>query len=200
VTLAERQFALLRRMASLDPPPCFMGGYAKEALIAGTITRPHEDFDWLLERRDSDLRLAQAEELGFSGLQTIGEAAPGDPFYLVGESGDLKLELGICDEEDGALWMKVHRLFFDVGGRPAPAGWRARLPDGTFDHEPVAIDGVEIRVASPLALYQMEIAIAERGSFGELPERHKETSRLLRERFFPGRSETELAPHVEPLA
>jgi hypothetical protein len=49
-SLAEKQLDLLRRMASLDPPPCFMGGYAEDALLAGAVTRPHEDIDWLLPR------------------------------------------------------------------------------------------------------------------------------------------------------
>jgi hypothetical protein len=194
VTLAERQLEMLRRMAALDPPPWFMGGYAKEALLSGAVTRPHEDFDWLLIRGELELRLEQAEELGFSDWSTIGEAAPGEPFYAASEADDLKLELGICDEEDGALWMKVHALSF--GG---PAGWRARLPDDTFQWPPVDLDGIAIRVASPLALCQMEVAIAARGSFGELSASHRDLTRRLRERFLPGLAEAALEPHVERL-
>jgi hypothetical protein len=139
VTLAERQLEMLRRMAALDPPPWFMGGYAKEALLAGAVTRPHEDFDWLLTRGELELRLEQAGELGFSDWSTIGEAAP------------------------------------------------------------VELDGIAIRVASPLALCQMEVAIAARGSFGELSARHRETTRRLRERFLPDLDEAALEPHVERL-
>ncbi len=64
-------------------------------------------------------------------------------------------DLGIADEEDSGLWMKIHRLSFEIGGQQAPAGYRARMPGDTFDHPPVQIEGVTIRVASPLALYQM---------------------------------------------
>jgi hypothetical protein len=194
VSIAQRQLEMLRRMAALRPAPCFMGGYAKEALLAGAVTCPQEDFDWLLPRSEYDLRLAQARELGFGGFETIGEAAPDEPFYLASEAGDLKLELGICDAEDGGLWMKVHALSFD-----APADWRARLPGDTFAWPPVEIDGIRIRVASPLALYQMEVAIAGQGSFGELAERHRETTRELRQRFFPERSDAAIAPRVERL-
>jgi hypothetical protein len=186
-------------MASLDPPPCFMGGYAEDALVAGAVTRPHGDLDWIFPRRELDLRLAQAEQLKFSGFSTQGEAAPGVPFYLQAEAGEVQLDLGVADEEDGWVWMKVHRLLFEVDGQEAPAGYRARLADDTFDHPPVALEGVEIRTASPLALYQVRIAIAGRGSFGQLPDRQRESSRLLREKFFPGRPAADIEPLVEPL-
>jgi hypothetical protein len=46
-SLAEAQFALLERIAAPDPVPCLIGGYAEDALLAGCVTRPHEDIDWL---------------------------------------------------------------------------------------------------------------------------------------------------------
>jgi hypothetical protein len=55
-SVAEQQLELLRRMAELDPAPCIFGGYAEDALLAGTVTRPHEDVDWLLPRREFELR------------------------------------------------------------------------------------------------------------------------------------------------
>lgn len=188
---------MLRRMASLDPVPCFMGGYAEDALLAGSVTRPHGDFDWLLPRSELELRRAQAERLGFSEFETWGEAAPGVPFYLFTQNGDLKLEIGIADEEDGALWLKIHRLFFQVGGQEPPAGYRVLMPEDTFDYAPVEIDGLTIRVASPLALYRLRVSIASQGSFGELSDRQRESSRLLREKLLGNRSESELAPQVE---
>jgi len=175
-----------------------MGGYAEDALLAGSVTRPHGDFDWLLPRSELELRQAQAERLGFSGFDTWGEAAPGVPFYLFTQTGDLKLEIGIADEEDGALWVKIHRLFFQIGDQEPPAGYRVRMPDDTFDHPPVDIDDVTIRVASPLALYRLRVSIASQGSFGELSDRQRESSRLLREKLLADRSESELAPQLEP--
>jgi hypothetical protein len=80
-SLAEQQLGLLKRMANLDPPPCVMGGYAEDALLAGTVTRPHEDVDWLLPRHELQLRLSQAGQLGFAEFETWGEAAPSEPFY-----------------------------------------------------------------------------------------------------------------------
>jgi hypothetical protein len=64
MTLADRQLEMLRRMAALDPPPVFMGGFAEDARAAGTVTRPHEDLDWVFPRGELELRRAQAERLG----------------------------------------------------------------------------------------------------------------------------------------
>ena len=191
-SVAEQQLEFLRQGAALDPPPFIMGGYAEEALLAGTVTRPHEDVDWLLPRSQLELRLAQARHSASRSSRPGVRLRPGEPFYLFGQQGELRLDLGIADEADGALLVKVHRLSFDVGGREAPAGYQVHLPPDTFAHPPVEIDGVAIRAASPLCLYQMRVGIASRGSFGELFERQRESLRRLREAFFPDRSETEL--------
>ena len=176
-----------------------MGGFAEDALLAGAVTRPHEDVDWLLPRREMDLRLEQAAKLGFEGFETWGEAAPGVPFYLFGQQDDLRLDLGIADEEDGETWVKVHRLFFEVDGGEAAAGYRALLPADTFDYPAVELDGVAVHPASPLALYQLRAGIASQGSFGPLSERQLSSMAQLRERFFPDRSTADLEPRVEPL-
>jgi hypothetical protein len=187
-----KDLELVRRMAALDPAPVFMGGYAKEALLHGGLTRPHEDFDWLLPRSEAAVRIEQAESLGFGGWQTIGEAAPGEPFYMAGEGGGHKLELGICDEDGGRLWVKVHALAFD-----GATGFRAALPDDTFRHPSVELDGVAIRVASPRALIQIELALEP--AFGAVSERHRATTRELRDRFLPEVPEADLAPLRESI-
>ena len=128
VSLAEAQFGLLERCAALDPPPPLIVG-SPGSLLARSVTRPHEDVDWLFPRRDLGLRLAQAADLGFEAFETWGEAAPGEPFYLYGENGALRLDLGVADEIDGRHVVKVHRLFFAIDGREAPAGYRFALPD-----------------------------------------------------------------------
>jgi hypothetical protein len=107
-----KDLELVRRMAALDPAPVFMGGYAKEALLHGGLTRPHEDFDWLLPRSEAAARIEQAKSLGFGGWQTVGEAAPGEPFYMAGEGGGHKLELGICDKDGGRLTTRELRERF----------------------------------------------------------------------------------------
>ena len=200
MTLAERQLETLQRMAALDPPPVFMGGYAEDALVAGTVTRPHEDLDWIFPRRELERRRAQAEELGFTGFETWGEAAPGEPFYVYSwRPDDVRLDLGVADEENGELWVRVYKLYFEVDGKEAPAGFRVRLPDDTFEHAPVEIEGIPMHTVSPLALYQLRVGIAGRGAFGALSEKQVAAAGRLRETFFPDRSEKELAPIVESL-
>lgn len=186
-------------MESFDPPVRLIGGYAEDALIAGSVMRPHVDLDWLFPRGELELRLAQARELGFTEFAVRGESAPGHPFYLYGESDGLELELGIVDEEHARLWMKIARLAFEVDGRPAAAGYRIELPGDTFQHPPVQLDGITVWPASPLALYQMRAGIATQGSFGKLGEKQLRSMRELKARFFPDRSDSELMPRVEPL-
>jgi hypothetical protein len=43
-SLTARQLDLIAKLAALDPPPWFIGGYAEDALLAGAVTRPHENW------------------------------------------------------------------------------------------------------------------------------------------------------------
>ena len=141
--------------------------------------------------------MAQAHALGFTEFETVGEAAPGQPFYMFSQLGDLLIDLGIGDEIDGRNWACVHRLAFDLDGAPAPAEYRIALPDDTYQYPPVTIEGIPVRVASPLALYQLRAGFAARGSFGPLSERQQAVARHLREAFFPDQPATELAPEIQ---
>jgi Aminoglycoside-2''-adenylyltransferase len=199
IDIAKRQLDLIAKLAALEPAVSFMGGYAEDAVLAGRVTRPHEDIDLIFPRDQQELRLAQLAELGFTGWETWSEAAPGVPFYLFCQNGDLKIDLGITDEADGKIWMRVHQLAFTVGGEEAPAGYQLRLPDDLFDHPPAELDGIAIKPISPLAMYQIRAGVAQRNSFGPLSERHRATLAQLRERFFPDRPEEELLPPSEPL-
>jgi hypothetical protein len=198
--LTDRQLELIAKLAALEPTLSFMGGYAEDALLAGRVTREHEDVDVTFPRHEQELRFAQLAELGFANWETWGEAAPGVPFYLFGQSGELRLDLGVCDEENGKHWMRVHKLSFTVAGEEAPAGYQLQLPDDLFDHPPVELEGIAIKPICPLALYQIRAGVAERNSFGPLSNRHLVTLAQLRERFFPDRSEGELLPPSEPLS
>ena len=196
VDLARRQLDLLARISELEPPVSLMGGFAEDALLDGVVTRPHEDIDLLFARRDHELRMSQLTELGFTDWAIQGEAEPGMPFYLFGQNGDLKVDLGIADEIDGGIWVRVHKLAFSVGGGEAPAQYRFKLPDDIFDHPTVELEGIPIKPIQPLGLYQIRAGIARRGSFGPLSERHQATLTRLRETFFPGLSEQELLPET----
>jgi hypothetical protein len=197
--LTDRQLELIAKLAALEPTLTFMGGYAEDALLAGRVARRHEDVDVVFARSEQELRLAQLAELGFANWETIGEAAPGVPFYLAGQDGELRLDLGVADEQDGKHWMRVHKLSFTVAGEEASAGYQLRMPDDMFAQPLVELEGIAIKPLSPLALYQMRAGVAKRNSFGPLSERHLLTLARLREQFFPDRSEEELLPLSEPL-
>jgi hypothetical protein len=197
--LTDGQLELIAKLAALEPTLSFMGGFAEDALLAGRVTREHEDIDVTFPRSEQGLRLAQLAELGFGDWETWGEAAPGVPFYLLGKNGELRLDLGIADEQDGKHWMRVHKLSFSVAGKEAPAGYQLQLPEDLFDQPLVELEGIAIKPISPLALYQMRAGVAERNSFGPLSERHLLTLAQLRECFFPDRSEAELLPPCESL-
>jgi hypothetical protein len=197
--LAKRQLDLIAKLAGLEPPLSFMGGYAEDAVLTGTVTRPHEDIDLIFPRGEHELRLAQLADLGFAKWETWGEAAPGVPFYLFGQNGDLKIDLGVIDEADGRFWMRVHRLAFTVGGEEAPAGYQLRLPDDLFDQPLVELAGIAMKPIPPLALYQMRAGVAHRNSFGPMSAQQLATLAQLRERFFPNRPEEELLPPSEAL-
>jgi hypothetical protein len=197
--LTLRQLDLLRSMAELEQPPCVFGGYAEDALLAGTVTRVHLDVDWLVPRHELEERLSQARALGFSEFQTWGESAPGEPFYLFAKNGDLSIDIGVTDEADGQLHGRVWKLAFEIDGQPAPAGYQFEMPEDTYTHPLAQLDGIKVRVASPLALYQLRAAIAAKGSFGALSAMQQANLRRLRKRFFPGSAEVELVPRIEPL-
>ena len=197
--LTRRQLQLIANLAALEPTLAFMGGYAEDALLAGRVTREHEDVDVIFPRSEQRLRIAQLAELGFGNWETWGEAAPGVPFYLFGHNGELKLDLGVADEQDGKHWMRVHRLSFTVAGEEAPAGYQLQMPDDLFDQPLVELEGLQIKPVCPLALYQIRAGVAARNSFGPLSERQVATMAQLRDRFFPDRSESELMPPSEPL-
>ena len=186
-------------MAEFDSPPFVFGGYAEDALLAGTVTREHLDIDWLVPRGELELRLEQAQALGFTAFETWGESAPGEPFYLFSKNGDLSIDIGISDEADGQLRGRIWKLAFEIEGRPAPAGYQFDLPSDTYTYPVASLDGIAIRVVSPLALYQLRAAIAAKGSFGPLSERQQASLDNLRETFFPEVEEDGLAPRIHPL-
>lgn len=197
--LAARQLDLIRAVAAFEDAPLLIGGYAEDAVLAGRVTRAHQDVDWLLPRSELTHRLTQFRRLGFDEFETWGEAAPGEPFYLYARNGDLGIDLGVSDEVGGRHVIRVHSLAFDLDGREPPVGFQVVLPDDTYEHPLVTLEGIRVRVASPLALYQLRVGIATKGSFGALSERHRRSSQSLRETFFPGLTEAALAPAIEAL-
>jgi hypothetical protein len=200
-TRTRAQLDLLARMAELDPPPHVMGGYAEDAVVGGTVSRPHDDVDWAVMRRDLPLRLEQMRGLGFGEPETWGEAAPGLPFYLYAARDDgLSVDVAVFEEVDGHPTIDVGTLRFQVDGQKPPGGFRVHLPADAFSYPTASVDGVPVRSLSPLALYQVRVGIASKGAFGELTEKQRRSLARLRETYFGALDDDDLMPLVEPLA
>ena len=76
--LQDRQLELVERMAGLDPPPWFMGGWVEDAVLAGEVTRPHVDLGCAAASSTSGWR--RQPGFGFQRFETWGESALGEPF------------------------------------------------------------------------------------------------------------------------
>ena len=92
------------------------------------VTRTHGDIDWLVPRGELALRMTQARTLGFAEFETLGESAPGEPFYLLARNGDLPIDVGVTDDDDGRLLGRIWKIAFQVDGADAPAGYQFELP------------------------------------------------------------------------
>lgn len=151
---------LIGRLSTLDPPMFVFGGFAEEALLEGTLQRPHGDVDVIVRRNELDARLRQVEELGFAPLGVYYEPRPGLPLVMGGSGNGLNLELGIVDEGTSGFYFVTG----DADGEPH----RFDLTDDLFLHPPLTIEATTIHVASPRALFQIREAFAKAETFGPL--------------------------------
>lgn len=181
---------LLEALHSLSPPVLVFGGFAQDALIAGTSRREHGDVDVIVWRDDLQHRLAEFARLGFESFETFFEPAPGRPMVLGATSpAGLNLELTVLDR-DGEL---------PFGELPTDSGLtRVWLTTDIDSFPAVALDGVVFRSVSPLAQYQMRAALAITGAFGEVRGQDEEAQAELRAQYFGNSTDEELAPRLEP--
>jgi hypothetical protein len=181
---------LLRALHALEPPLFVFGGFAEDALLHGTVSRPHSDVDVLVFRGELELRLAQFRALGFASFATYYEIAPGKPLVLNGEQAGLHLELGIFElTGDGRPFFEV----YDAHGTLR----RVTLSAGALPAAPVLLDGVSVRALSPLALYQLRAGLHAIRAFGPLRPTDVRAQAQLKHRFFGGQDEASLLPTIE---
>ena len=182
---------LLRALFLLKPPALVFGGFAQDALIAGTSRREHGDVDVIVWRDELEARLADFAPLGFESFETHFELQPGRPLVIGATSRTgLSLEPTVLDREGGAPF----------GDLPAADGivrvWLTRDID---THPAVSLDGVTFKCVSPLAQYQLRAALEITGAFGDMRDRDREGQTELRMRYFSDATDDELAPRVELL-
>ena len=180
---------LVEQLASLEPRLFVFGGIAEDAVLDGTITRPHGDVDVLVARAALERHLAQLDALGFTDFDVLFESPPGLPLVLGATNRGLNLELGVFDElEPGSASFVL----------PAQAGAvRITLPPDTLTFPVTSIDGLPIRTISPLALYQLRQAFIHTGAFGPARDKDRAAQARLREELLGNAPEADLSPRIE---
>jgi hypothetical protein len=182
---------LLRRVGAQRPAMYVFGGFAEDALLYGKTSRRHEDVDVLVIREDLDRYVREFQAAGFQEYHVYLEDPNGLPTVLHSEHAGLAIELCVFDRDED------DRVYFDIFGDPDETHYRIFLPDDTFTHKPVLIDGVELQTVSPLALYQLRAGLGITNSFGGLREKDIKAQQALRAKYFTGVSEDELRPSIE---
>jgi hypothetical protein len=182
---------LLAQLRLFDPPVFVFGGFAEDALLHGSVSRPHSDVDILADRTTLDHHLRDAERIGLTGFEVLFEPKDGIPLVMAASTADLNLEITVYDRTDEGgvfCWMT------DAGGRPV----QIHLSPGTFEYPESAIDGVQVRTVSPLALYQIRAGVTAAGAFGPPRPNDVMAQEMLRFRFFPHDDPETLQPRILP--
>jgi hypothetical protein len=183
--LTAAQLDLIGRLMVLDPPVFLFGGYAEDALLHGTVSRPHDDVDVFIWFDDLPVRIEQAQALGFDGIESRFEPSPGRPLVVGAARGDLQLELCVGNCSDG-------RAYFDL---PGDGGLdRVWMPDDLVTYPAQRLDDIMVNTISPLALYQVRVALA--AVFGGFRPKDESSQAALRDRFFANTNDAHLAPAI----
>ena len=184
------QLDLVSRLMSLEPPLYLFGGFAEDAVLYGTVSRPHQDVDVLVWLDELPLRIEQGHALGFTPFEVRFEAAPGLPLAVGASSNGLDFELCVGSRDS------TGRPFFY---RPSPSGLqRCWLPDDTLSYPPVMLDGIQVRTVSPLALYHVRAALAD--VFGGMRSKDYVVQVALRDQRLSHLSESDLQPRIEAVS
>jgi hypothetical protein len=179
---------VIERLASFEPRAFIFGGIAEDALLDGSLTRPHGDVDVLVGRASLDFHLAQLGSIGFTDFAVYFEPQPGRPLVLGGAHAGRSLELGVFDELEPGIASFV---------LPVERGLvRISLPSGALQHPIGSIDGVPIRTVSPVALYQLREAFIQTGVFGPPRDKDRAAQTRLRQELLLDIPEGDLSPRM----
>jgi hypothetical protein len=180
------QLDLIRTLMAIDPAFILFGGFAEDALLYAGVSRPHDDVDVLVWLDELPARQAQLSELGFGDFEVRFEPAAGRPLAVGALGGPVDLELCIGQRtKDGSLYFELP----DVSGPQ-----RVWLPEDALEQPTARLENIEVRVPSPLLLYQVRTAMG--AAMGGLRPKDEVTQSALHSRFFPDVPEASLAPRV----
>jgi len=178
---------LFEEFMTFEPPVYLCGGFAEDALLHGSVVRPHDDVDVLVGRDALERQLENVRAIGFELDEIRFQPIEGMPVVIGTTDGSINLEISVHDLTDtGGV------CFFMVDEQDRLV--RVELSDGVFDHPMSELDGVAVRTISPLAQIQIREGIRMAGGFG--PPRPKDipVQQELLARFFPGVSIEGLRP------
>ncbi|HEY7660699.1 MAG TPA: hypothetical protein VIC58_08905 [Actinomycetota bacterium] len=182
---------LIAALMQIDAPIVLFGGFAEDAMLGGSIRRPHDDVDILIERSMFPRGLEIFDELGFETPEVRWEPVPNEPL-VVGTLRDdgLNLELSVFEVSDGTRSFTL----------PDAAGhlFRVAMPPDMLSAPPFMLEEIEVRTVSPLAQYQIREGLGILGPLGPMRPKDVASQAALRDRFFATRSEEELKPSIEP--
>jgi hypothetical protein len=177
---AEAQLRLIAASVAGGLPVYLFGGYAHDALLAGGVTRPHHDVDYLAWRRDAGTIERAYRDLGY-GVHPRVESGAARPYKLFVVGPALLADVVLLDWDSGR-----RRGSLDLEGRQ---GRRFRLyfEPSVFGWAPQRLGALAVHTASPLALLQAPAAVT---AIGRFPVRVQDarSAEALRARFFPGRT------------
>ena len=167
------------------------GGFAEDALLHGSVTRPHGDVDILADRTTLDQHLRDADTIGFTEFEVLFEPKEGCPLVMAASAAEVNLEITVYDRTDEGgvfCWMT------DADGRPV----QIHLSPSTFEYPESTIDGVDVRTVSPLALYQIRAGVTAAGRVRAAPAEGRRGARDASRPILPARRSPDPAAPDHP--
>jgi hypothetical protein len=177
---AQAQLRLIAASVAGGLPVYLFGGYAHDALLAGGVTRPHHDVDYLAWRRHAGALERAYRDLGY-GVHPRVEPGAARPYKLFVVGPALLADVVLVDWDGGR-----RRGYLELEGRQGRR-FRLYLEPGLFAWAPQRLGSLDVRTVSPLALIQARATATAIGRF-PVREQDERSVEALRTRFFSGRT------------
>lgn len=189
--MKKKYLDLLQKLSKEKRPIYIFGGFAEDALLFGRTTRPHEDIDIIVLRKNLETYVKMFQSLGFKNYEIYLHNPSGQPTVLHSKNDGLAVELCIFDQNEGG------EAYFAIYGETDEEKFCIYLPKDVFDYQKTSIDGVKIQTVSPLAQYHIRAGLGITKSFGGYRDKDIKSQKELKKKYFDDKSENELRPRVE---
>lgn len=181
--------------------PFLAGGFAEDAVLYHKPSREHFDIDWFMLRTDLDYYIELARKFGFEKINTYGNNANGEPFYMsctVDESLWIDFLIADTDQENN-VYVEIAELLFDTTGLPPLKPLRIYFDPNILNYQHTEFDELKLQTISPLGLYQLRVGLNINKTLGELRDKDIKSMAALKAEFFPDAKEKDLMPRTELL-